>query len=209
MVRKLWPCAPKSSQSKVSDQQPGVGSGVVVQEVLRLQVSVGDAQIVQVPHPGQRHPQGLGGVPLGEVAPADHAVQQLPAGRQLQHRVDPPRELKHLDQLDHVSVAHPPQHRQLRGAHLSTLGGLHLHHLYGERLASRPVLHSHHAAEASTTDQGFDVVSDGAEGGGDDSLQRNYLTIQGWNALTSLGAAAAVMYGNTQGFRSPENTAIF
>lgn len=162
----LRPCsrAARSGQSKVSNKQPGVGPGVVVQKILRLQVSVGDTQVVQVPHPSQHHLQGSCGVPLRVVAPADDTIQQLPARGQLQHHVDPLRKLKHLHQLNHIGVAHPLQHRQLRGAHLAALWGLHLHHFYGEGLASGPVLHAHDAAEASSTDQGLDVVSDRAEG---------------------------------------------
>ena len=163
-ILRLCSCAARSGQSKVGNKQPGVGPGVVVQKILRLQVSVGDTQVVQVPHPSQHHLQGSCSVPLCVVAPADHTIQQLPTCGQLQHHVNPLRKLEHLDQLDHIGVAHPLQHRQLRGAHLTALWGLHLHHFYGEGLASGPVLHTHDAAEASSTDQSLDVISDRAEG---------------------------------------------
>lgn len=136
---------------------------MVVQKILRLQVSVSDPQVVQVRHPCQNHPEGLSGVPLGEVAPTDDTIQQLSTSGQFQHHVNPLWKLEHFNHLDHIGVLHPLQHGHLWRTHLAGLRSQELHHFYGKRLASCSVLHTYDAAEATTTDQGFDLISDTAE----------------------------------------------
>lgn len=83
---------------------------MVVQKILRLQVSVGDSQAVQVYQCSQYHLDGLGSISLSEVAPADNTVQKFPSCRQFQYHVNTLWKLEHLNQLNDISMAHPLQH---------------------------------------------------------------------------------------------------
>lgn len=153
---------------------------MVVQKILRLQVSVCDPQVVQVPHPRQNHPEGPSRVPLSEVASTDDTIQQLPTSGQFQHHVNPLWELEHLNHLNHIRVPHPLQHGHLWRTHFAGLWSQELHHFYGKRLVGCSVLHPYDAAEATTTDQGFDVISDtaGKEKKKKNTSQYKYLRLQ-------------------------------
>lgn len=134
---------------------------MVVEQVLRLQVSVGDAQRVEVLQAVKHHLQHPGGVTLREGAAGDDAVEQLPPGGELHHHVDALGCLEHLHQLDDVGVADTPQHAQLRLAHLAALPVPRLDHLDGVGLPRALVLHADHPAEAAAADQRFNVVLGG------------------------------------------------
>lgn len=151
----LLACAGKT---KICDHDLGVSARVVVKQILWLQVTMCDAQRMEVFHAIQDHLQHPSGIPFSEGAASTDAVKQLATSGQLHHHVDTLSCLKHLHQLDDISVAHTAQHAKLRFAHLPSFSVPCLNHLNGVWLSCALVLHPHHPAEAATANQGLDLV---------------------------------------------------